>query len=115
MHVVSLCWTRSSRPRLTHQVALAVAFINQVPGVAPAVVTKRILAPLVVGAIIVLHEASQEVDVDIVTSQTRRRTKCFLQPHYEFLETVLRERTHAGRDPEADGVGEDADCHGCVV
>lgn len=51
---------------VTYEVALAIPFIDQVAGIPPARITKGEPRPFHIITLILLHQASEVLDIDIV-------------------------------------------------
>lgn len=98
--------------RAAHQIALPISFVDEVPCVASAAITIGIPRPSVVEAIIVLHQTSEKLDVNILRSQTRRRAQRLLQRQHKRLEPIDLVAAYPGVvEAERRGTGNDVDGH----
>jgi hypothetical protein len=84
-----------------YQVAFAVPFVHQIPGVATASVAVRIRQPPLVGAVVFSHQACEEVDVNVVGCEARRGTESHLECHDELIKLAR----HTDIDGARNGCG----------
>lgn len=66
-------------PDKNEQVALPIAFIDEVTSVASGIISHRKFLPATLVGLVFFHQPLQVVDIDIIRSQARGRSKTIFQ------------------------------------